>query len=981
MMAQVTSNHLSLQSLAEKNGEVMPCAGNLPLTLDDPNFVWLIESGSVNLFLVEIRQGIEQSLRQHIMHCGSGFLLPGVVADQNQDQEGTKFIVIAKGIAGTILRRIPVSCLDQVEPAELSAKIDAWVLSFSKILARFVTYLPRAAILTETSDEQILKAGTYSIKKGVTWITDIPEGSSLFMDVIDGAEPSIFVDLQTPIIPLTNTTWLTSLQEIHFRCHSTEELINRGLLSQALAGFHLLAFSLEHLNRKLALVDDANLERLRKTSRDTAERISRERLYNIYDLPVEKDFGVNGSALIEAMKIISQHEKIEFHFPNSTDPTKNRVTISSILDRSAIRSRVVRLKNEDQWWTTDGCALLAFRQSDNQPVVLIPRFFGRYWLVDPVGKTKTRMNAHQASLLQTEARMFYSPLPEHKLQTKDLARLALHHSSGNIIRLVLAGIPGGVLNIIPALALGFSVGIVFENGDENALLYVSLAVIAFGLIGSLLFILQKKSLTNIQDRAIARLEAAFWDRVMRLPSSTTNLKPSSEIAIAGTVFQQLRNGGQLQFIESLLSMVFMLPLIGFIFYLDFTLGLVTSIFCTISLLLSVLMGFMQIESNGRVIRATQKTSSKLFQIIKGIVKFRIEGAEGSAYAIWAEDYRDQKRAEVKLGSLERHSQALGVALPFLAGATLFATVAIANSSTTPIGDFLVVYLLFLTFLTVTIRFGESISFLASGVKAMKQLNPVLDAETEGSIGKEPVEHLNGEILFDRVSFRYDPEGPLILDDVTIHARPGEFIAIVGESGAGKSTLFKLALGIDQPTSGAVLYDGHDLRHLNLKQLRQKVGSVPQSIQLNTQDIWDNIAIKQEETTTKMVWESVRAAQIENEIKAMPMGLMTVVGSSDSVLSGGERQRITLARSLLGNPSILLLDEATNWLDNNNQAEVMQNLAIMDSTRIVIAHRLSTLEKADRIYVLKSGKIVQTGTFQELRDVEGVFKNLIDRQDT
>ena len=264
---------------------------------------------------------------------------------------------------------------------------------------------------------------------------------------------------------------------------------------------------------------------------------------------------------------------------------------------------------------------------------------------------------------------------------------------------------------------------------------------------------------------------------------------------------------------------------------------------------------------------------------------------------------------------------------------------------------------------------------------MGQLKPFLDAEPEVSVGKEPVEYLNGDVLFDRVSFRYDPDGPLILDDVTIHAQPGEFIAIAGESGAGKSTLFNLALGINHPSSGAILYDGHDLRHLNLKQLRRNVGTVPQSIRLHPQDIWDNIVLYQEDTTTEMVWDATRSAIIENQIKAMPMGLMTLVGTSGSVMSGGEIQRISLARSLLGNPRVMLLDEATNWLDNNSQAEVMQNLALLVSTRIVIAHRLSTLEKADRIYVLKSGKVVQTGTYQDLRETEGVFKDLITRQNT
>ena len=175
------------------------------------------------------------------------------------------------------------------------------------------------------------------------------------------------------------------------------------------------------------------------------------------------------------------------------------------------------------------------------------------------------------------------------------------------------------------------------------------------------------------------------------------------------------------------------------------------------------------------------------------------------------------------------------------------------------------------------------------------------------------------------------------------------------------------------------YDGRDLKHLNLKQVRRKIGAVPQSVRLHPQDLWDNIVAHHEGTTGEAVWKAARTAGIEREIKAMPMGMMTMVGAGGSVLSGGESQRVTIARSQIGSPRIMLLDEATNWLDNESQAEVMRNLALLTSTRIVIAHRLSTLEQADRIYVMKAGKVVQSGTFNELMEADGVFRELVRRQ--
>ena len=375
----------------------------------------------------------------------------------------------------------------------------------------------------------------------------------------------------------------------------------------------------------------------------------------------------------------------------------------------------------------------------------------------------------------------------------------------------------------------------------------------------------------------------------------------------------------------------------------------------------------------------RRVVGRLFQIMGGIAKLRVENAEGSAFAIWAQGYREQKRAELELGAIEGHSRAFGAALPFLAGGVLLAAVVTAGDRNVPVGDFLVVYTVFIAFQSAIARLGESFGTIAAMLPAFDQMRPLLVAVPESDVGGEPVERLDGEILFDRISFRYDPDGPLILDDVTIRARPGEFVAIAGESGAGKSTLFRLALGIDRPTAGAVYYDGRDLRHLNLKQVRRKIGAVPQSVRLHPQDLWDNIVAHHEEVASGEVWQAARAAGIEGQIKAMPMGLMTMVGAVGGVVSGGESQRVTIARSLLGSPRIMLLDEATNWLDNESQAEVMQNLALLTSTRIVIAHRLSTLEQADRIYVLQAGKVVQSGSFEELVEVDGVFRDLVRRQ--
>ena len=978
-MQDTGPTYASVAELAARSGASVPCAGNLPVKLDDPDSVWFIDQGAVDLFLVEFRDGVEQAAPQHLLRRSSGRLLPGVAPDEQADDKDTTLSVIAKGLPGTLLKRLPASLLCQVHPAELADQTDTWLTAMTDTLSRLVNRRPRPTALAEPGLTRTLSPCTLSVRRGVVWVSEPSRGASLFMDMVDQAELAEASGPHEAVIPLTRTSWLTLFDEATVSGKSTATLAQQGMLLPALASFHAVAFALERLNRRLAVVDNANLERARTTSRRTAERAARHRLFNIYDLSIDRAAGAEDTALSDALHIIGRHQGIDFTIPATSGASDSPVGLVDILDASGVRARRVRLKVEDNWWRSDSSAMLAFRAEDGQPVALLPGMLGRYREIDPVGKRTVRMTADRAGALESEAWMFYRPLPSRNVRPADLLKIALHGSAADLARLVIAGIPGGLIKLLPALALGFVANHIVAGGSAGALYAVAATLAGFGLLGALLHLLQGTAMMRLEGRSASRVEAAFWDRLMRLPPNILHRHPAGDLAMSGMTFQNLRDGLQGVVADSLLSIVFLLPVFGVIFFYDATLGVIALAFSLASLLVTITLGLRQISPYGRMISAARRVAGRLFQIVGGIAKLRVENAEGSAFAIWARDYREQKRAELALGALEGHSRALGAALPFLAGGVLLFAVVTVGDRNVPVGDFLVVYIVFIAFQSAIARLGESFGTVAAMLPAFDQMRPLLAAVPETEVGGEPVEHLGGEVLFDHISFRYDPDGPLILDDVTIRAAPGEFVAIAGESGAGKSTLFRLALGIDRPSAGAVYYDGRDLRHLNLKQVRRKIGAVPQSVRLHPHDLWDNIVAHHEEATTEEVWRAARAAGIEREVKAMPMGMMTMVGSSGTVLSGGESQRVTIARALLGSPRIMLLDEATNWLDNESQAEVMQNLARLTSTRIVIAHRLSTLEQADRIYVMQAGKVVQSGSFKDLMEVDGVFRELVRRQ--
>jgi ABC-type bacteriocin/lantibiotic exporter with double-glycine peptidase domain len=238
--------------------------------------------------------------------------------------------------------------------------------------------------------------------------------------------------------------------------------------------------------------------------------------------------------------------------------------------------------------------------------------------------------------------------------------------------------------------------------------------------------------------------------------------------------------------------------------------------------------------------------------------------------------------------------------------------------------------------------------------------------------------VSGEIELSHVSFRYQTDGPLILDNVSLHIRPGEFVAVVGPSGAGKSTLIRLLLGFETPTDGAIYYDREDLARLDCQAVRRQIGVVLQDGKLMPGDLFSNI-VGSYLLTLDDAWEAAWLSGLSDDIRDMPMGMQTVISEGGSTLSGGQRQRLMIARAIVSKPRILFFDEATSALDNETQTIVRRSLEYLKATRVAIAHRLSTVRYADRIIVMEAGRIVQQGTYEELLQQGGLFAELVQRQ--
>jgi ABC-type bacteriocin/lantibiotic exporter with double-glycine peptidase domain len=368
------------------------------------------------------------------------------------------------------------------------------------------------------------------------------------------------------------------------------------------------------------------------------------------------------------------------------------------------------------------------------------------------------------------------------------------------------------------------------------------------------------------------------------------------------------------------------------------------------------------------------------ELLRGVMPLRSSGALARGYAAWARYQAATTRLRVRMGRLSVTQQVLSALWPTLGLALMLTVVALTSTGEVEglaIGT-LVTAQVALT--SANAALGAAIASVGAVLSAravLRRAEPILAAVPE-SAGGGQVAPLSGGIDVRGVVYRYRPDLPPIFDGLDLVVHPGEHLALVGPSGAGKTTLLRLLLGLDDPEAGLVAFDGRDLTGLDKSAVRRQVGAVMQSSALLPGSIRDNVEMGRGLSATE-VWVALDMAAVGADVRAMPMQLNTVVVEGGAGISGGQRQRILLARALAGDPRILILDEATSALDNVSQTAVVANLDRMHVTRIVVAHRLSTIQRADRIAVIADGRIAQQGTYDELLAEQGPFRTLVDRQ--
>ena len=681
---------------------------------------------------------------------------------------------------------------------------------------------------------------------------------------------------------------------------------------------------------------------------------------------------IAGSAIDEILRF--------YHLKPKNDALPPKITsvetqIEYRMRPYGIRSRTVTL--ERGWYRHAVGAMLGTLREDGSAVALLPGKFSGYTLVNVKTGERVRLSRKTEKLIDREAVCFYEPLPQRSLTTVDLLRFMAGQLSVSdvVLYLVLMAL-AAALGLLAPLFTRWLFSDVLASGDVLVLLSLAVFMICFSVCRLTFGAFRALIDARIGTKQNLAVQAAVMNRIMSLPPAFFRQYSAGELSqraayvrsLCSTLFSAVGMTG--------LSSLFSLIYIGEIFVFAPSLVVPALLITAATVVFSLVVTFAQIRVTREKMGVAAKTSGLSYATVTGIQKIKLAGAEKRMFARWARQYAKEASLEYNPPMLLKLSGTVSLALSLIGTLVLYAAAIKSGVGVADYYAFSTAYgMVSSAFLSVA---GVAVT-VANIRPTLEMAKPILEAVPETHDGKENVAALRGGIELSHVSFRYDEAMPNVLDDFSLEVKSGEYLAVVGPTGCGKSTLVRLLLGFEKPQRGSIFFDKKDISGLDPESLRRSVGVVMQDGRLFLGDIYSNIVITAPELGLDAAWEAAEIASVADDIRAMPMGMHTVISEGQGGISGGQKQRLMIARAVAPRPKILIFDEATSALDNITQRKVTEAIDAMGCTRIVIAHRLSTIRHADRIIYLDGGKIAEEGTYEELIARGGLFAKLVERQ--
>ncbi|MEV0739369.1 NHLP bacteriocin export ABC transporter permease/ATPase subunit [Streptomyces sp. NPDC050549] len=936
-MTSVHEGDLVLGALGSL-GTPIDCAGFNRLDLEGPQVLWLVASGAIDLFAVDAEQ---QGHWHHLGRLEAGALLLGPVA-------GPQHTLVARPLRDCVVHRINLRELyqpantqtwsydeygnPQYVPPTSSPLEYALALGVGRglsILFQAPMATERAAALTD-DDVFWMQVPPGSVQYGSLYGAEA--AADLLMD------PGVWqgmVDQQYRLLS-TLDKWIEQLERTHET--RTAAGIKAGEAVRAQADRTLLA----------------------SIGKSSARRTT----------------AADADASYAACKLVAEAAGITLAEPAQSGSESERLDpVERIALASRVRVRAVRL--DGRWWRDNLGPLVGHRGLSGAPVALLWRR-GGYVAVHPATGRETPIEKANAEEFEPRAVMFYRPLPERRLSPLRLLRFSMQGTGSDLSNLLISGLVTVAIGALVPIATGKVLGEFVPKAQTGLIVQVCLAVMVTSVVAAAFLLLENLTMLRLEGRIEATLQPAVWDRLLRLPTKFFTERSTGELASAAMGISSIRRllAGVGPVVAQSVTVGAMN--LGLLFWYSPSMALAAIGMLVVIAAVFLGLGLWQVRWQRRLVVLGNKLNNQAFQTLRGLPKLRVAAAENYAYAAWASEFARSRELQQRVGRIKNLTTVMGAVYLPVCTLLMFMLLAGPARGSMSAADFLTFNTSVTMVLTsVTSLTGAFVS-VVSALPLFEEIRPVLDAAPEVRTASTRPGQLSGAIEARRLSFRYADDGPLVLDDVSFEVRAGEFVAIVGPSGCGKSTLLRLLIGFDKPVSGSVLYDGQDLGALDQSAVRRQCGVVLQHAQPFTGSVLDVIC-GTEPFTPEEAMAAAEMAGLAEDIKRMPMGLHTIVAGSGAV-SGGQRQRLMIAQALIRRPRILFFDEATSALDNETQRTVIESTKALNATRIVIAHRLSTVLDADRVVVMEDGKVAQQGPpAQLLADTGGRLHELVRRQ--
>ncbi|MEU1334777.1 NHLP bacteriocin export ABC transporter permease/ATPase subunit [Streptomyces sp. NPDC005865] len=926
-------------------GTPVDCAGLRSVHLEGPQVLWLVVAGALDLFAVD---AVQQGHWHYLGRLEPGTLLLGPV-------EGPQHTLVGRPLQGCVLRRVPLRELYRPDYG------DTW------------SYEQQHPTGYDTQDAalSILEhAFALGIGRGHRVLFEAPLDGRTVGDEVVADDDIVWMPVAPGSVQYGSAYSAEAAGDLLVDAAMWQRMVNQQYRLLATLDRWIERLERAHEDRTAAGIKAG------ESVREQADRTLIASIGRSGRRGPRRAEAAGHDATYAACRLVAEAAGITLAGPSAGGAVSERIDpVEQVAVASRVRSRAIRL--DGRWWRENAGPLVGHRAASGAPVALLWRR-GGYESVHPTSGRRTRVDASNADEFEPQAVMFYRPLPDRPLTPWRLFRFSLRGTGGDVRNLVLAGLVTVAIGALVPIATGQVLGVFVPNAEKSLIVQVSLAVMITSIVSAAFMLLQNLTVLRMEGRMESALQPAVWDRLLRLPTRFFASRSTGELASAAMGVSAIRRvlsgigpvalqAGSVGAMNLVLLMVYSVPLalaaLGM-------LAVIAAVFLS--------LGLWELRWQRRLVELGNKLNNQAFQTLRGLPKLRVAGAESFAYAAWAGEFARSRELQQRAGRIKNLTTVLNSVYLPLCTLVMFVLLAGPARGSLTAGEFLTFSTAVTMLLTSVTQLTGALISAAAVLPMFEQIKPVLDEAPEVRAGSTQPGELQGEIEARSLSFRYTDDGPLVLDDVSLAIRPGEFVAVVGPSGCGKSTLLRLLIGFDEPVSGSVLYDGQDLSALDQSAVRRQCGVVLQNAQPLTGSILDCIC-GAESFTQEEAWEAAAMAGLAEDIKRMPMGLHTMISGGGAV-SGGQRQRLMIAQALIRRPRVLFFDEATSALDNETQRTVIDSTRALNATRVVIAHRLSTVMDADRVIVMSEGRVVQQGPpAQLLADTGGRLHELVRRQ--